>query len=91
MVPDEQPAATEADYDELVRGWLGHRRATRRCGGIEFRVPARARARGGAVARASFPNVAHVLPLVLRQREHLDFARLQREAARRNENQALGR
>ena len=90
--PDEQPAATDADHDERVRGWLASIGAP--LGAAEASSAAWPLEQGLAEALSLAhrdSTVARVLPLVLwRQRERLDFDRLQREAARRNEDQALG-
>lgn len=90
--PDEQPAAAESDHDERVRGWLATIGAP--LGAAESSSSALPLEQGLAEALSLAhrdPTVARVLPLVLwRQRERLDFARLQREAVRRDEGQALG-
>jgi len=90
--PDEQPAAADADHAERVRGWLASIGAP--LGAAEASTAAMPLEQGLAEALSLAhrdPTVARVLPLVLwRQREHLDFDRLQREAARRDEDQALG-
>ena len=90
--PDEQRAAADADRDGRVRGWLASVGAP--LGAAEVTGSALTLEEGLAEALSLAhrdPTVARVLPLVLwRQREHVDFDRLQREVARRDEDQALG-
>lgn len=90
--PDEQPAKAEADHDERVRGWLASIGAPLGAAEASSSVFPLEHGLAEALSLAHRdPTVARVLPLVLwRQRERLDFDRLQREAARRNEDQALG-
>lgn len=90
--PDEQPAAAESDHDERVRGWLASIGAPLAAAeASSFALPLeRGLAEVLSLAHRD-PTVARVLPLVLwRHRERLDFDRLRREAARRDEDQSLG-
>ncbi len=92
MAPDEQRAVAEANSDERVRGWLARVGAPL---GAEEASSSELPLEQGLAEALSLahrdPTVARVLPLVLwRYRERLDFDRLRREAARRDEDQALG-
>jgi hypothetical protein len=91
--PDEQRAAVaEANGDERVRGWLASVGAPL---GAEEASSSEMPLEQGLAAALSLahrdPTVARVLPLVLwRHRKRLDFDRLRREAAQRDEDQSLG-
>ncbi len=88
----EPPAAAEAGQDERLRGWLASVGAPLGAEAPSTAAPPLEQGLAEALSLAHRdPTVARVLPLVLwRHRAELDFGRLQREAARRDEEQALG-
>jgi hypothetical protein len=83
---------TSAGREEHVRAWLASVGAPVGAAEVSGSVPPLEEVMAEALSLAHRdPTVARVLPLVLwRQRDHLDFDRLRREATRRNEGQALG-
>jgi hypothetical protein len=83
---------TMADREGQVRAWLASVGAPVGSTQVRGSVPPLEEVVAEALSVSHRdPTVARVLPLVLwRQRDHLDFDRLRREATRRNESQALG-
>jgi len=84
--------ATSADRDDRVRAWLASVGAPVGSAEAQDSVPALEEVLAEALSLSHRdPTVARVLPLVFwRQRDHVDFGRLRREAIRRDERQALG-
>jgi hypothetical protein len=89
---DDREAATTADRDDQVRAWLARVGAPLGSTGAHGSVPVLEEVVAEALSLSHRDaTVARVLPLLLwRQRDHLDFDRLRREATRRDEGQALG-